>query len=411
MNQDFYKNNRKKLFGFMEPNSAALLFSGQAPVKTADEMYPYAPNRNFLYMTGIAEENLILYLEKGEVEEATLFIARFDELKAKWVGTTISEEDAKTISGVENIRFLDEFENFLHKKIQAGVTKLYFDLERPGKDSVYGPGGQLAVKLRSQYPQVEVRDAYEAICSFRLIKDEAEIEEMKKAIRITSEGIKNLMKNRRADAYEYEMEAEFDYVLKKSGVKDFAFKTICAAGKNAAVLHYVDNDQKIGPEDLLLLDLGAQWNYYSADISRTFPINGKFSPRQRQLYDIVILAMDRVFEAIKPGVPFKRLNEIVRETYAEELKKIGLIQDAAEVTKYYFHGVSHYLGLDTHDVGSREVNLEPGMVLTVEPGLYLAEEGIGIRVEDDILVTATGSENLVTDLPRTAQEIEDFLAQ
>ena len=180
--------------------------------------------------------------------------------------------------------------------------------------------------------------------------------------------------------------------------------------KNAAVLHYVENNQMIKDGDLLLLDLGAQWNYYSADISRTFPINGKFSERQKELYQIVRLAMDRVFEAIKPGVPFKRLNEIVRETYAEELKRIGLIEDPAEVQKYYFHGVTHYLGLDTHDVGSRDQDLAPGMVLTVEPGLYIPEEGIGIRIEDDVLVTETGMENLSHDIPKDIEDIEGVLA-
>ena len=177
------------------------------------------------------------------------------------------------------------------------------------------------------------------------------------------------------------------------------------------MLHYVNNDQPIQDGDLLLLDLGAQWNSYSADISRTFPINGKFSDRQKELYQIVRLAMERVFAAIKPGVPFKRLNEIVRETYAEELVRIGLIEDASGVSKYYFHGVSHYLGLDTHDVGSRDQDLAPGMVLTVEPGLYIPEEGIGIRIEDDVLVTETGMENLSFDIPRDVEEIERILAR
>lgn len=412
MTKDLYINNRRKLMGLIEPGAAAVLFCGKAPKKTADEKYQFAPNRNFLYLTGVAEEQVMLYLERtGDDIKEALFVPRPDEVRAKWVGETIRPETASELSGIRDIRFIDEFEAFLHHKIASGeLTKLYFDLEKDSFQAEYGPGGRYAQTIKAEYPQLPLGNAFPLITSLRVIKDPAEVAQIRRGIEITRDGILNLWKNRRAGAYEYEMEAEFDYILKKNGVKDIAFRTICAGGRNAAVLHYVDNDQVIRDGDLLLLDLGAQWNYYSADISRTFPINGKFSDRQRELYQIVRLAMDRVFAAIKPGVPFKRLNEIVRETYAEELLRIGLIQDPSEVSKYYFHGVSHYLGLDTHDVGSREQDLAPGMVITVEPGLYLAEEGIGIRIEDDVLVTETGMENLSQDIPRDIEAIEALLA-
>ena len=412
MTKDLYINNRRKLMGLIEPGAAVVLFCGKAPKKTADEKYPFAPNRNFLYLTGVAEEQVILYLERtgNDIKEA-LFVQRYDEVRAKWVGETIRPETASEISGIRDIRFTDEFEAFLHHKIISGdLNKLYFDMEKDSFQSDYGPGGRYAQTIKAEYPQIPLGNVYPMITSLRVIKDPEEVAEIRKAIAITREGILNLWKHARPGACEYEMEAEFDYVLKKNGVKDFAFRTICAGGRNAAVLHYVENDQVIADGDLLLLDLGAQWNYYSADISRTFPINGKFSARQKELYEIVRLAMDRVFAAIKPGVPFKRLNEIVRETYAEELIRIGLISEPSQVTRYYFHGVSHYLGLDTHDVGSRDLDLAPGMVITVEPGLYLAEEGIGIRIEDDVLVTQTGMENLSVDIPRDLAEIEAILA-
>lgn len=399
--------------GKIEPGSAVILFCGKAPKKTADEKYQFAPNRNFLYMTGIAEEQVIVYLERSgdDIKEA-LFIQRHDEVRAKWVGETIKPETASELSGITDIRFLDEFETFLHNKIVSGaLTKLYFDLEKDSFQADYGPGGRYAQTIKTEYPQLTQGNIFPLICELRVIKDKAEVDEIRKAIEITKDGILNLWKNRRAGAYEHEMEAEFVYILKKNGVKDIAFQTICAGGKNAAVLHYVENDQIINDGELLLLDLGAQWNYYSADISRTFPINGKFTERQAELYQIVRLAMERVFAAIKPGLPFKRLNEIVRETYGEELVRIGLIKDPSEVSKYYFHGVSHYLGLDTHDVGSRDVELAPGMVITVEPGLYLAEEGIGIRIEDDVLVTEDGMENLSQAIPRDIEAIEACLAQ
>lgn len=413
MTSNLFIKNRKNLMEQIEPGTAVILFSGHSPKKTADEKYPFAPNRNFLYFTGIAEENIILYLEKTEDEvRETLYIHRYDELKAKWNGATISPEKAIELSGIREIRFVDEFENALHQKIQTvGNFKLMLDMEKDSFTADYGPGGRFAQKINTEYPQLIIDNVFPQISALRVFKSPEEVAQIRRAIEITRDAILNLWKNRRPGAYEYEMEAEFDYILKKNGVRDYAFKTICAGGGNAAVLHYVENNQVIADGDLLLLDLGAQWNYYSADISRTFPINGKFSDRQKELYEIVRLAMDRVFEAIKPGVPFKRLNEIVRETYAEELQRIGLIQDPSEVQKYYFHGVSHYLGLDTHDVGSRDLDLAPGMVITVEPGLYIPEEGIGIRIEDDVLVTKAGMENLSHDIPRDIEAIEAFLAQ
>ena len=231
---------------------------------------------------------------------------------------------------------------------------------------------------------------------------------MKKAIQITKQGIENIFKNANPNMMEYELEACFDYEIKRNGAKDKAFNTILAGGKNATVLHYNENNQKINDGDLVLLDLGASFGYYSADISRTFPICGKFSQRQKQLYNIVLEAQQKVIDAIKPGLPFKRLNEIVIEHYETELLKIGLIKDKEEVKNYYYHGVSHFLGLDTHDVTDGIQELKEGMVITVEPGLYIAEEGIGIRIEDDVLVTKDGAENLSKDIIKTVDQIENF---
>lgn len=412
MREEFYRNNRRKLMGLINSKSAAIFFAGTAPKMSADAKYPFSPNRNFYYLTGLTDQSIILYMERNEDDmKECLFIERYDELKAKWTGETVSLDEAKRISGISDIRYLDEFESFIHAKLFSDkIEYLYLDLEKDSFSSDSVIGVRFAGQIRDEYPQITIKNAYHKVSSLRLIKDEEEIKEIKNAIRITKEGIYNVWKNARANVKEFEMEAEFDYILKKNGV-GHAFDTICAAGINATCLHYVQNNQEIKDGDLLLLDLGAQSNLYNGDISRTFPINGKFTKEQRSYYDIVMLAHKRVFEAIKPGLPFKRLNEIVRETYAEELKKIGLIKEDKEVTKYYFHGVSHYLGLDTHDVGSRDVLLEKGMVLTVEPGIYIPELNIGIRVEDDILVTDEGMENLSEDIIRDADEIEEFMAK
>jgi Xaa-Pro aminopeptidase len=175
------------------------------------------------------------------------------------------------------------------------------------------------------------------------------------------------------------------------------------------VLHYSRNNSRSGESDLILFDLGAEYGYYAADISRTFPLNGKFTNRQREVYDVVLEALEETTKAIKPGVPFKNLNEITKAILAKGLKKLGLIKEDSEISRYYYHGVSHHLGLDTHDVGSRECDLAPGMVLTVEPGLYIEEEGIGVRIEDDVLVTEKGCEVLSKDIIRTADEIEEYM--
>ncbi len=209
---------------------------------------------------------------------------------------------------------------------------------------------------------------------------------------------------------EYEMSALFEYQVKCSGAKGLGFPTIAAAGGNAVILHYVENDAVMKSDDLLLLDFGALHNNYSADISRTIPVGGKFTERQKVLYNIVLKAQEAVIEAIEPGLPYSKLNEICKEVLLKECKSIGLFEKDEDLAKYYYHGVGHYLGLDTHDLGNREQELKPGMVVTVEPGLYIAEEGIGIRIEDDILVTVEGHENLSTGIVKSVEEIESFMA-
>ena len=230
---------------------------------------------------------------------------------------------------------------------------------------------------------------------------------MRRAIEITGEGIVNMMKNTKAGMREYEIEAYFDYTLKSRGVKDFAFKSIVAAGKNAAILHYSQNSGMAQYDSLVLCDVGAKYNYYCGDITRTFPVNGRFNERQKQLYNIVLEGQRLILDTIRPGIPFKSLNETLIKYYEEKLTEIGLISSPDEVKKYYWHGVSHMLGIETHDVGRHnEGLLEAGMVLTVEPGLYIADEGIGIRIEDDAVVTENGCRLVYDGIPKTIEEIE-----
>lgn len=409
--QKFFIDNRKKVLEKLEDKSVMVLFAGKAPIKRGDQYYSFTPDRNFYYLTGIDKQKLIfLALKDKEKTEEYIFIERYDEVKAKWDGETITEEEAEKFSGIKNVKFLDEFEQVFSKIFFKDIIEnLYLDLENryltKNTDAF-----EFAKIAKENYPYVNIKNIYNIIGNFRLLKTETEIDTMKKAIDITRKGIESILKNAKPDMMEYEIEAYFDFELKRNGIKENAFSTILASGKNATVLHYGDNNSKAKDGSLVLIDLGASYGYYSADISRTFPINGKYSERQKELYNIVLEGQKRVIESIKPGVPVKRLNEILIEYYQTELKKIGLIEEDSEVSNYYYHNVGHFLGLETHDISGTDCEiLKEGMVITVEPGLYIAEEEIGIRIEDDILVTATGYENLSKNIIKTVEEIEAFM--
>ncbi|HEU4963758.1 MAG TPA: M24B family metallopeptidase, partial [Bacilli bacterium] len=238
------------------------------------------------------------------------------------------------------------------------------------------------------------------------------IENIKQAISITNKGIRAMMDNARPGMKEYELEAHFDFVLKSQGVRERAFESIIAGGHNATVLHYVENNSVIEDDTMVLIDLGATYGHYSADISRTFPINGKFTDRQKDVYNLVLRAELETIKAIKPGVPFTTLNEITKRVLTEGAKELGLLSEGQDISDYYYHGVSHFLGLDTHDVGNyRDLTLQPGMVVTIEPGLYIAAEGIGVRIEDDVLVTEEGYEVLSEEILKTVEDIEAYMGR
>ncbi|WP_346916621.1 aminopeptidase P family protein [Clostridium sp.] len=413
MNKNFFATNRQKLGDIISNNSMAIFFAGQAPYKSADETYPFTPNRNFYYLTGIDEEKVIMVMVNinGEVSEM-LFIQENDPVMAKWVGETISEVEAKEVSDIEDIRFLKDFESTIAGYFDRfSMNNVFLDLERQEFNIPRTSSQNFAGEIMQRYPYIKVKNIYHDIALLRTIKREEEIELIKKAIDITYDGIKEIWSNAKPGMKEYEIEAYFNYILKKNGVKDFAFPTIAATGKNATILHYVDNNTKTEDGELMLLDLGAQYKYYNGDISRTFPMNGKFTERQKEVYNIVLEANETVMKAVKPGVTTGELQDITKRVLAEGCKRIGLIKEDSELNKYYYHGVAHPLGLDTHDVGPRNVELKPGMIITDEPGLYIEEEGIGIRIEDDILVTEDGYINLSAHIIKSVEDIEAFMSK
>lgn len=409
LNKEFFENNRKKLFDAMENESLLLLFSGNAPKKSLDEQYSFCVNRNFYYETGINEANDILLLTKvNNKEKAYLFISRNDEVKAKWVGKTLSIQEAKDLSGIENIFYLDQFEVLVDEYF-ALVNTVYLDLERQSFEDRLTKSEIFKEELEVVCPSIQVIDCYNIIAEHRMVKEECEVELIKKAIDITRLGIESLMKNSKSNIFEYELEAEFDYTIKKNGASGFAFKTIAASGINGAVLHYSSNNSLIEDDSLILFDLGAEYALYKADITRTFPANGKFTERQKQIYEIVLRGQDLIISNVKEGITLKELNNILIDFYAEALMGIELISSKEEVSKYYYHGVSHHLGLDTHDASLRNAPLKKGAVITVEPGLYIEEEKIGIRIENDVLVTEDGCIDLASDIIKTVDEIEEFM--
>jgi Xaa-Pro aminopeptidase len=408
MNKEFYKNNRSKVLESIDDNSLLILFAGKAPKKTADEKYPFTPNRNFYYLTGIDEENHILVLSKinGKTNEY-LFIKEVDTIAEKWEGKTIRKEEVSQICMIEDVKYLGEFNNFIEKVVlNKEEINIYLDLETGNTAYKY------VNEIKHKYYNINIKNAFKLIGNLRLIKTDEEVSRIRKAIDITIEGVKELMRNSKSEIKEYELEAYFDFICKKNGVKDFAFKTIAAAGKNATVLHYVTNDSELKDGDLILFDLGAQYKYYNGDISRTFPINGKFTERQKEVYNAVLRVNEKVIKEMKPGVKFVDLNKKAKDWISEECISLGLMTEKDDVSKFYYHSIGHSLGMDTHDIEleNRDVTFEPGMIYTVEPGIYIENEGIGIRIEDDVLITEDGNEVLTKEMIKTVEEIEAFMA-
>ena len=409
MKGQFYKAKRHKLLEKVKDNSVIVLFAGNAPKKTADEAYPFTPNRNFYYLTGVQEPDHILLMSKiNGKEKNILFIKDIDLELEKWIGKSLRENEALDIAGVDEVMFKSTFEDYFHRLISMKEEfNLYLDLERDAFNSMNSISQIFAKEIVSKYPQISVRNIYASIAALRLIKSNEEIENIKEAIKITIAGVETLMKNAQDGMKEYELEAYFDFNCKSKGVKDIA-----ATGKNATVLHYVDNNAEMKDGDLILFDLGAQYKYYNADISRTFPVNGKFTARQKEVYNAVLKVNEEIIKTIKPGITTAELNAKANYLLGEACVSLGLLEDKKDFRKYYFHSIGHSLGLDTHDVIiDRNFTFEPGMVYTVEPGLYIPEESIGIRIEDDILVTEDGSINLTKDMIKTVEEIEDFMSR
>jgi Xaa-Pro aminopeptidase len=285
-----------------------------------------------------------------------------------------------------------------------------FGLTSKSWDEPDGHAHLFAKDVKHRYPFVNIKSFHPNVSQVRMLKSEPEIKWINEAIHKTHIGLNAILKALMPGMLEGQLDNVFNYHIRTEGADGLAFPTIAASGSNGVILHYVENNCELKNGELVLLDLGAKYMGYNSDITRTYPVSGKFTKRQAQIYNIVLKAQQAVIDAMKPGVPFERLNEVCKEVLARELRNIDLIKQDSELGKYYYHGVSHHLGLDVHDIGSREAVLTPGMVLTVEPGLYIAEEAIGIRIEDDVLITDEGNIVLSSEIPKAIDDIESLMS-
>ena len=404
-----YKERREKVYSQMDEKSILLLYSGEAQHISADSYQHFEANRQFFYLTGIRRENMALLVEKcGEKLEETLFIEPIDPSVERWVGKKMTEEEAKEISGVEKVAMIDSLESTLDRIMTRKLPrKVYFDTYRHQKNDLPDYNLVKAQEFAKDYPGTAVDNIYPVVAALRMVKDADEVEVTKEAVKVTEEALNHVLKTLKPGMMEYQVQAEFEYKVKSLGADSVAFPTIAGSGINGTMLHYETNHDMCKDDTLILLDLGARVKGYNADITRTYPVSGKFTERQKQFYNIVLKANRAVAELAKPGVTLKELNDHCKSVLAAGLIELGLIEKEEEVGKYYMHGVAHHLGIDVHDVTVPEKDkLEPGMIITDEPGLYIDEEEIGIRVEDDLLITEEGCVVLSEGIVRTVEEIE-----
>ena len=409
-----FKARREEVFNKMEAKSVLILFSGIESHVSADEYAPFEANRNFFYLTGLRRDNMVLVMDKAVEEPKTfLYIEEADETVVRWTGKKVSVEEAKEVTGIEDVRFIDSFQGEISRIMtREDVKNFYFDCYREQVSDLADYNAVKAKEFTDKYLGVTVKNLHPIIAEMRMQKDNDEIAQIREAVRVTDEGLKRVLKKLEPGKKEYQAQADFEYTIKYLGAEGPSFATIAGSGMNGTMLHYETNQETCKDGDLLLLDLGAKWQGYCSDITRTYPVNGTYTDRQKQVYNIVLKANRAVAKAAKPGMTLRELNDICKKVLAEGCIELGLIKEEKEIDKYYMHGVSHHLGIDVHDVTvASNSKLRPGAVITDEPGLYIDEWETGIRIEDDLLITEDGCEVLSEAIMRNPDEIERYMAE
>jgi Xaa-Pro aminopeptidase len=401
---------RRQLAEMTEDNSLTLLFSGLPKQKSLDQDFPFAVDRDFFYFTGLDEPGDILLLFRRENNRGEkLFIPRPDPHRELYHGQAADTAVYREETGIEEVLYLDRFDWELGRLLAAGnIRYLYLDFQNrwslnPGED----PENAAARRILAVHPYLKVRNLGPLAADQRRIKSPEELADIREAVRITGLALEGILEDLAPGVSEKSLEARGEFEMKKAGSPGYAFNPIVVGGANSVILHYEKNNQVLAPGDLVLFDLGAEYNHYSADISRTFPVSGVFTEQQRFFYRAVLTAQEKVASVLKPGLEIDKTLDIAREALFPFCREAGIAAEPEDMKKLLPHGVCHYLGLDTHDVGHRDI-LAPGMVITIEPGLYLPQFGFGIRIEDDVEITEKGCRPLPVGGPKTPEEIESF---
>jgi Xaa-Pro aminopeptidase len=418
-----YISNRRKFSSIMEKGTLAVFNSNDIYPISADSTMPFQQHRDILYLSGVDQEESILVIFpncSNEKHREVLFLRETNEHIAIWEGEKLTKEEAFKVSGIKTVYWLNQFET-IFKQMMAEAKGIYINTNEHlrANTEVETREDRFIKKIRMDYPAHQVHKSAPIMHSIRSVKEQVEIDLMQKACKITEAGFRRLLKFIKPGVWEYEIEAELAHEFLRNRSKGFAYTPIVASGKNACVLHYIENNKQCHDGDVILLDVGAEYANYSSDLTRCVPVNGRFTDRQKKVYNAVLSVKKQAEQLLVPGTIMAEYHKEVGRIMEGELIKLGLIDstdiknqnpDWPAYKKYFMHGTSHFLGLDTHDVGLWSEPIRAGMVFTCEPGIYIPEEGLGIRLEDDLVVMANGAPfNLMRDIPLEADEIEELM--
>ena len=417
-----FKKNREKFISNLKTNAIAVFNSNDEYLRSGDQTFPFKQNADFFYLTGIDQEQSILLLFPdcpNPIYKSVLFLRQTNEHIAVWEGHKYTKKKATAVSGIENVYWLDEFWNIFYTIINYAET-IYLNTNENDRASheVSYRDLRFINQLKERYPLHEYKRSAPILRSLRAVKSEVEILLTQKACSITDDAFRRVLKFVKPGVIEYEIEAEITHEFIRQGATGHAYSPIIASGANANILHYNDNNQICKDGDVILFDFGAEYANYNADLSRSIPVNGRFTKRQREAYNAVLYVMREARKMLISGTVWNEYHEEVGKIMTDQLIQLGLL-DKFEVErqnpsmplykKYFMHGTSHHLGLDVHDFASRYKPFEPGNILTCEPGIYIKEERLGIRLENDILITDSGNIDLMADIPIEADEIEELM--
>lgn len=416
MHNSFYKENRNLLYQKLIPGSMVLLFAGQPIRKTGDEDYPFFADRSFVYYTGIKQsESILAAVHDYHSTTEKIFMLPPDAHAERWNGKRLTPDETMTISGIEDFQYLSSFLSFLKQQISHGITTIYLDFDRrKEEEQPVRPAYKLASWLQQYFPYIKLENIHPQIRLQRTIKKSCEIEAMRYAESITADGIKAMMRAAHDGMYEYQLKAEFDYALAQKGVLEPGFPSIISAGKNNFFIHYYSYSGQMHNGDMILNDVGACWDNEINDVSRGWPVNGKFNDKQKLLYTCAYNTSNYMFKTLRPGLPMSFVDQEIRRYNFEQLNEAGVCKDFKDIGTYMWHGGAHHVGFDVHDEvetfeGKR--TLEPGMVFCIDVGIYHEDWGIGFRLEDNCLITEDGCENLSVVTPRSIEDIEAFMGK